>query len=131
VSWEISNSLDAAFCVRALERSFRRYGYPEIFNSDQGSQFTGNEFQEVLKSTKFVHVSMDGRGRCWDNIFTERLWRSVKYEEVYVKEYENFRQAREGLGEYLTFYNENRLHQALGYKTPAEIYFAKEKGGHL
>jgi putative transposase len=128
VSWDVSNSLEATFCVRALRRAFQRWGYPEILNSDQGSQYTGDEFQSVLQATGRVRVSMDGRGRCMDNIFTERLWRSVKYEEVYPKEYENLPQAREGLTHYLTFYNESRLHQALGYKTPAEIFFAPKKG---
>jgi putative transposase len=127
VSWEVSNSLEATFCIVALKRAFQRYGYPEIFNSDQGSQYTGEEFQGVLHSSGQVRVSMDGRGRCMDNIFMERLWRSVKYEEVYPKEYENLPQAREGLNRYLTFYNEARLHQALGYKTPAEIFFAQKK----
>jgi putative transposase len=125
VSWEVSNSLEATFCITALRRAFQRYGYPEIFNSDQGSQYTGDEFQGELQASGRVRVSMDGRGRCMDNIFTERLWRSVKYEEVYPKEYENLPQAKEGLNQYLTFYNEARLHQALGYKTPAEIFFAR------
>jgi putative transposase len=131
VSWEVSNSLEVTFCIAALKRAFQRYGYPEIFNSDQGSQYTGEEFQRVLQASGRVRVSMDGRGRCMDNIFTERLWRSVKYEEVYPKEYENLPQAREGLDRYLTFYNESRLHQALRYKTPAEIFFAHEKGARL
>jgi putative transposase len=131
VSWEVSNSLEATFCIVALRRAFQRYGYPEIFNSDQGSQYTGEEFQSVLQAPGQVRVSMDGRGRCMDNIFTERLWRSVKYEEVYPKEYENLLQAREGLNQYLTFYNEARLHQALEYKTPAEIFFAQKRGAYL
>ena len=131
VSWEVSNSLEADFCVRALKRAFRKCGYPEIFNSDQGSQYTGEEFQQVLQASGQIRVSMDGRGRCMDNIFTERLWRSVKYEEVYVGEYENLCQAREGLEQYLTFYNEARVHQALEYRTPAEIYFAQQKGAHI
>jgi len=130
VSWEISNSLEAFFCIAALERAFRKHGYPDIFNSDQGSQYTGEEFQNILQASGRVRVSMDGRGRCMDNIFTERLWRSVKYEEVYIEEYENIGQARERLTRYLTFYNESRLHQSLGYKTPAEVYFDKGKGEH-
>jgi putative transposase len=128
VSWEVSNSMEAYFCIAALKRAFRKYGYPDIFNSDQGSQFTGDEFQKTFQMSGRVRVSMDGRGRCMDNIFTERLWRSVKYEEVYTGEYENLLQAREGLGKYLTFYNEARVHQALEYKTPAEVYFAQKKG---
>lgn len=131
VAWEVSNSLEATFCIRALQRAFRKCGCPEIFNSDQGSQYTGEEFQSVLQADGQVRVSMDGRGRCMDNIFTERLWRSVKYEEVYPREYENLPQARDGLSRYLTFYNEARLHQALDYKTPAEIFFAPEKGDRL
>ena len=130
VSWEVSNSLEAYFCVVALERAIRRYGYPDIFNSDQGSQYTGEEFQNILQASGRIRVSMDGRGRCMDNIFTERLWRSIKYEEVYIGEYENLAQARKKLARYLTFYNEERLHQALDYKTPAEVYFAQEKGEH-
>ncbi len=128
ISWELSNSMEAHFCVTALKRALRNYGSPEIFNSDQGSQFTCEDFQKVLRENGRVRVSMDGRGRCMDNIFTERLWRSIKYEEVYTVEYENFSQARECLNLYLTFYNERRLHQSLGYNTPAEIYFAQKKG---
>ena len=124
VSWEVSNSLEAYFCIVALKRALHRYGYPDIFNSDQGSQYTGEGFQNILQASGRVRVSMDGRGRCMDNIFTERLWRSIKYEEVYTREYENIVQARESLSQYLTFYNESRLHQALDYKTPAEVYFA-------
>ena len=127
VSWEVSNNLDAYFCIEALKRAIQRYGSPEIFNSDQGSQYTGKEFQSVLQASGRVQVSMDGRGRCMDNIFTERLWRSVKYEAVYTGEYESIVQARENLAQYLKFYNEARIHQALGYKTPAEVYFAKDK----
>jgi putative transposase len=121
VSWELSNSLEAYFCVVALKRSLQRYGHPDIFNSDQGSQFTGEEFQNILQASGRVRVSMDGRGRCMDNIFTERLWRSVKYEEVYLKEYESIVQARENLAQYLVFYNEYRPHQSLNDKTPAEV----------
>ena len=130
VSWEVSNSLEAYFCVIALKRAFHRYGYPDIFNSDQGSQYTGDEFQNVLQASGRVQVSMDGRGRCMDNIFTERLWRSVKYEEVYTGEYENLTQARECLDQYLIFYNETRVHQSLDYRTPAEVYFAQGEGEH-
>jgi putative transposase len=129
LSWELSNSLETIFCVRALKQAFRKWGYPEIFNSDQGSQYTSEEFQSVLQESGKVRVSMDGRGRCMDNIFTERLWRSLKYEEVYPREYENLPQAREGLSRYFVFYNETRVHQALNYKTPSEIFFGKKKGG--
>jgi putative transposase len=113
------------------ERAFQRWGHPEIFNSDQGSQYTSEEFQKVLQDSGCVKISMDGRGRCMDNIFTERLWRSLKYEEVYLKEYENFPQAREELSHYFEFYNGSRLYQALNYKTPAEIFFASKRGGCL
>ena len=109
---------------------FKKSTYPDIFNSDQGSQYTGDEFQNILQESGRIRVSMDGRGRCMDNIFTERLWRSLKYEEVYTGEYENLRQARERLGQYLAFYNETRVHQSLNYQTPAEVYFAQKKGEH-
>jgi putative transposase len=122
LSWEISISLDADFCVAALERSLAG-GRPDIFNSDQGSQFTSLEFTGRLLSAG-VRISMDGRGRFLDNIFVERLWRSVKYEEVYLKSYENVRQARDGLNGYFEFYNGERLHQSLGYRTPFEVYHA-------
>jgi putative transposase len=120
LSWEVSVTLDNAFCCSALERALRR-GQPEIFNSDQGSQFTSIEFTGLLLS-RDIRISMDGRGRALDNIFVERLWRSVKYEEVYLKEYNGVPEAIGSLGGYLTFYNEERLHQSLGYRTPAEIY---------
>jgi putative transposase len=130
VSWEVSNSLEAYFCALALKRSLQRYGHPDIFNSDQGSQYTGEEFQSILQASGRIRVSMDGRGRCMDNIFTERLWRSVKFEEVYLREYDSIAQARESLSRYLVFYNESRPHQSLDYKTPAEVYFAQKKGEH-
>ena len=97
-------------------------GRPEIFNSDQGSQFTSEGFTEVLEGNR-IRISMDGRGRALDNIFVERLWRTVKYEEVYIKEYETVMEAVEGLRRYFIFYNEERLHQSLGYKTPQQIYY--------
>lgn len=123
VSWKLSNSLETDFCVCALEEAFEM-GRPEIFNTDQGSQFTSHVFTgRVLE--REIRISMDSRGRCFDNIFTERLWRSLKYEEVYLKEYEDVAQAREGIGSYLKFYNQERLHQSLGYKTPEEVYLKK------
>jgi len=120
LSWELSTSLEADFCLRALETALtsRR---PEIFNSDQGSQFTSGEFIKKLKQHD-ICISMDGRGRALDNIFTERLWRSLKYEEVYLKDYESVSAARQGISAYLTFYNQERPHQSLGYQTPAEVY---------
>ena len=123
LSWELSNSLEASFCVKALKRALSLYGRPEIFNTDQGSQFTSEDFTGLLEG-QGIRISMDGKGRCLDNIFIERLWRSVKYEEVYLKEYSTLPDARTGLELYFSFYNESRLHQALGYKTPMEVYFA-------
>jgi putative transposase len=123
LSWRLSNSLESGFCVEALEEALR-VGTPEVFNTDQGSQFTSLSFTEKLLGSR-VQISMDGRGRCFDNIFTERLWRSLKYEEVYLKEYEDVPQAREGIGGYFRFYNGERLHQSLSYKTPKEVYFSK------
>lgn len=120
LSWRLSNSLDADFCTEALEEALSR-GQPEIFNTDQGSQFTSNEFTGLLLANQ-IQISMDGRGRCMDNIFVERLWRSLKYEEVYLKSYETVQEAREGIGQWINFYNHERLHQALGYRTPSAIY---------
>lgn len=122
LSWELSISLDADFCVMALEKALK-VCKPDIFNSDQGSQFTSRNFTEKLIEAG-VRISMDGRGRVFDNIFVERLWRSVKYEEVYLKDYETVREAREGLAQYFTFYNDDRLHKALGHVPPAEVYWA-------
>ena len=122
LSWEISNTLDAHFCMEALERALLK-GRPEIFNTDQGVQFTSSSFTSRLMGEK-IRISMDGRGRAFDNIFIERLWRSVKYEEVYLKDYETVMDAVTGIGSYLDLYNHERLHQSLGYHTPAEIYFA-------
>lgn len=121
LSWRISNAMDVSFCREALEEALGK-GHPEIFNSDQGSQFTSNDFTGILLS-KEIAISMDGRGRAFDNIFTERLWRSVKYEEVYLKDYEVCRDAREGLEKYFSFYNNRRYHQSLEYKTPYEVHF--------
>lgn len=121
LSWELSNSLDTVFCVNALQAALK-LGTPEIFNTDQGSQFTSNLFTaEILKSG--IQVSMDGRGRDFDNIFIERFWRTVKYEEVYLKEYQAVIDAYSGLASYIKFYNEDRLHQSLGYKSPFEVHY--------
>ncbi len=124
LSWEISTSLDTRFCLTALDRAVA-LATPEIFNSDQGSQFTSAEFTARL-ITADVMISQDGRGRVFDNIFSERLWRTVKYEEVYLKDYTSPREARQGIGEYLAFYNQERPHQSLGYRTPAEVHFRAE-----
>ena len=122
LAWRLSNTLDASFCVEALEEAISRYGCPEIFNTDQGSQFTSDDFTDVLKSHD-IRISMDGRGRWFDNVFVERLWRSVKYEEVYLKAYESLGEARQGLGDYFEFYNQKRRHQGLDYRTPDEVYW--------
>ena len=120
LAWEVSNTLDSAFCVTALDRALAQ-ARPTIFNTDQGSQFTSQEFTGRLLDAE-VRIRMDGRGRALDNVFVERLWRSVKYEEVYLKSYDTVRGAMRSLGEYFHFYNEERLHQALGYQTPAAVY---------
>ena len=122
LSWELSGSLEADFCLEALEAALRK-GAPEIFNTDQGVQFTCEAFTGALQA-RDVRISMDGRGRCYDNIFVERLWRTVKYEEVFLSDYAGPVEARQGLKTYVRFYNEQRPHQALGYRTPAEVYFA-------
>ncbi|MHB1344695.1 MAG: IS3 family transposase, partial [Thermoleophilia bacterium] len=123
LSWRLSNTLDASFCIEALEEALDRYGAPEIFNTDQGSQFTSEGFTGVLASHG-VRISMDGRGRWLDNVFIERLWRSVKYEEVYLKAYETIPEARRELGAYFDFYNHRRRHQGLDNKTPDEVYWS-------
>lgn len=122
IDFEVSNSLEATVFVETLKRALEK-GKPKIFNSDQGSQFTALEWLKVLETNK-VKISMDGRGRCFDNIFVERLWRSVKQEEVYLKEYEDVWQAEESLGKYFYFYNHQRPHQSLGYQTPFKVYQA-------
>ena len=121
LSWRLSNTLESDFCVEALTDSLN-VAKPQIFNTDQGSQFTSSDFVDTLLDAG-VQVSMDGRGRCMDNIFVERLWRSLKYEEVYLNPYENIRQARESIARWVDFYNNRRPHQGLGYRTPAEVYF--------
>jgi putative transposase len=123
LSWRLSNTLDASFCIEALEEALERYDAPEIFNTDQGSQFTCEGFTSVL-ADHGVRISMDGRGRWMDNVFIERLWRSVKYEEVYLKAYENLSEARRGLGAYFDFYNHRRRHQGLSDRTPDQVYWA-------
>ncbi len=120
LSWRLSNTLDADFCVEALKEALGK-GRPDIFNTDQGAQFTSEEFTGVLESHG-VKISMDGRGSYSDNLFIERLWRTVKYEEVYLKAYQDGKEARAGIGEYFRFYDTARPHQALGYRTPAEVY---------
>lgn len=124
LAWRVSISLDAGFCIEALEEALARHGKPTIFNSDQGSQFTSTAFTAVLHREK-IAISMDGKG-CWrDNVFVERLWRSVKYEEVYLNAYASVPEARAGIGRYMTFYNAVRPHSALGGRTPDQIYFSQ------
>ena len=120
LSWRLSNSLETEFCLEALEEALS-IGCPEIFNTDQGAQFTCEKFTTVLIRRE-IAISMDGKGRALDNVFVERLWRSVKYEEVYIKNYENVSDAYCNLEKYFTYYNTQRLHQALGYKRPIEVY---------
>lgn len=120
LSWRLSNTLALDFCLEALDEALR-VKQPEVFNSDQGSQFTSQEFTQRL-TTRGVAISMDGRGRALDNVFVERLWRTVKYEEVYLKDYQNGWEAEESLAAYFRFYCHERIHQSLGYRTPAEVY---------
>lgn len=123
LSWRLSNTLDVGFCVEALNEALGRWGRPDISNTDQGAQFTSENFTAVLKA-KGIQISMDGKGRCLDNVFVERLWRSLKYEEVYLNPYDDPREARGGIGRYFGYFNDERPHQALGYKTPMEVYRA-------
>jgi len=123
LTWQLSNTLDGAFCLSALQQALR-YGKPEIFNTDQGVQFTAHAFTDTLQAAG-IQISMDGRGRAFDNIFIERLWRSVKYEDVYVKEYATVPGLEAGLGNYFHLYNDDRPHQSLAYRTPAAVHFAK------
>lgn len=125
LSWKISNTLDVGFCLEALREALE-VNKPEIFNSDQGSQYTSREFTGALES-EGIQISMDGKGRAYDNIFVERLWRSVKYEEVYLKRYETGKEAVDGLNRYLRFYNDKRLHQSLGYNTPRSWYTGERR----
>jgi putative transposase len=121
LTWKLSSRLESGFCIEALTEALNQ-GRPRIFNTDQGTQYTSRGFTEVLEKHE-IEISMDGKGRAFDNIFIERLWRTVKYEEVYCKAYEDAKEAERNLGEYFKYYNTKRLHQALGYKTPEEIYY--------
>ncbi len=125
IAWELSNTLDGHFCVHALEQA-PSVGQPEIFNTDQGVQFTARAFTGTLELAG-IRISMDGRGRVFDNIFVERLWRTVKYEDIYIKDYEAVPELKTGLANYFSFYNHERRHQSLGYQTPAEVHFGHEK----
>ena len=130
LSWRISNSMDATFCVDCLEEALRNFGKSNIFNTDQGSQFTADRFTGVL-IREGITISMDGRGRAFDNIFVERFWRNVKYEDIYLKGYGTVSELKIGLSEYFTFYNQERPHQALQYKTPDDVYESGQGGGAL
>jgi putative transposase len=123
LSWQLSNMLDADFCVEALQQALATYGRPEIFNTDQGCQFTSEAFTSVLQAHG-IRISMDGKGRWVDNVFVERLWRSLKYEEIYLKAYDSIAQARASIGRYMAFFNTQRRHQALERRTPDTVYFA-------
>jgi putative transposase len=126
LSWELSITMDSEFCVSALERALRCHGTPLIFNTDQGAQYTSHEFTQALKD-KEIKISMDGKGRAMDNIMIERLWRSVKYEEIYVNEFKSVEQLRKALKKYFNFYNHERPHQSFNAQTPAEVYYGKNQ----
>lgn len=121
LAWRLSNTMETAFCVEALQDALSRFRPPEIFNTDQGAQFTADSFTGVLRDCG-IKISMDGQGRCIDNVFVERLWRSLKYEEVYLNPYDTLSEARLGIGRYFKFFNDERPHQALGYQTPGSFY---------
>jgi len=130
LAWRLSIGMETGFCVEALQEAIDRFGAPEIFNTDQGVQFTSADFIDELAGNG-VRISMDGKGRYLDNIFIERLWRSLKYEDIFIKAYGSVGQARGGIGAWLNFYNDERLHQALGYKTPREIFTAAPAYGYV
>ena len=127
LAWQVSNTLEGYFCVETLQQALSR-GQPEIFNTDQGVQFTARSFTSTLEVAR-VRISMDGRGRVFDNIFVERLWRTVKYEDIYLHDYASVPALKTGLQRYFTFYNQERLHQSLGYRTPAEVHFDRAEAG--
>ena len=122
LAWRVSITLEADFCIEAVKEALARHGTPEIFNTDQGSQFTSTDFIKVLVARE-IRISMDGKGAWRDNVFVERLWRSIKYEEVYLRAYASVSEARAGIGQYLTFYNSRRPHSALDGRTPDQAYF--------
>ena len=122
LSWELSDTMNVEFCIAALQKALQ-YGLPNIHNSDQGSQMTAEKYLAILKRYPSIKISMDHKGRCFDNIFIERFWRSLKYEEVYLKDYQSPREARISIGDYIQFYNYKRFHQSLAYQTPAKVYF--------
>jgi putative transposase len=121
LAWRLSNTMESSFCVEALREALERFPKPDIFNTDQGSQFTAEAFTGALRGAG-ITISMDGKGRCIDNVFVERVWRSLKYEEVFLHAYDDLHEARAGIGRYFEFYNCKRPHQALGYQTPDAFY---------
>lgn len=122
LSWEISNTMDTEFCINALNKAIKEYGRPEILNTDQGSQFTSKVFTEVLKNNR-IKISMCSKGRATDNIYIERVWRTVKYEDIYLNHYDTLKELRKGIADYFKFYNKKRFHQSLNYIRPDEIYY--------
>jgi putative transposase len=130
LSWRLSIGMESDFCVEALEEALERHGPPQIFNTDQGVQFSSAAFIDTLEG-RGVRVSMDGKGRFLDNIFIERLWRSLKYEEIFIKAYSTVGEARTGIGAWMLFYNDQRPHQALGYLTPRAVFEASESCGYV
>lgn len=125
LSWELSNTMDTEFCIRALNKAIKKYGIPEIFNTDQGSQFTSKVFTGKLKEHN-IKISMCSKGRATDNIYIERVWRTVKYEDIYLKNYETLKELRDGLTSYFKFYNKKRFHQSLNYIRPDEVYYGSK-----
>jgi putative transposase len=121
LTWSVSNTMEAEWCAEVLKEAIEQFGKPEIFNTDQGSQFTSNIFTQVLKDNQ-VQISMDGKGRAIDNIFVERIWKSVKYEDIYLKSYQNGTELQKGLEKYFDFYNQERFHQSLNYQTPDKVF---------
>ena len=121
LTWSVSNTMEAEWCAEVLKEAIAEFGKPEVFNTDQGAQFTSNTFTQVLKSN-LIQISMDGKGRAIDNIFVERIWKSVKYEDIYLKSYQNGTELQNGLEKYFDFYNQERLHQSLSYQTPDKVY---------
>lgn len=126
LSWRLSNTLDSHFCCECLSEAISFFGIPEIFNTDQGSQFTGKDFIDILKNFK-IKISMDGKGRALDNVYIERLWRTLKYENIFLHDYESVRELKKGIERYFKFYNTERLHQSLKYKTPDDIYWGNSR----
>jgi len=129
LAWRLSNTMDSSFCVSCLQEAFSNYGRPEIFNTDQGSQFTSEAFTGAIRQYPDIRISMDGRGRALDNVFVERLWRSLKHEDLYLKGYSSGAELHQGLREYFRFYNTERLHQSLSYQTPDDVYNSASGGG--